>query len=51
VQALCERSEGNPLFVLELLRLVAKVWFARSLPAGYRSTTNARQCHRQLSRH
>jgi len=42
VRAVHERAEGNPLFVLELLRLIAKVGATRSLPAGVREVIGRR---------
>ena len=42
VRAVQERAEGNPLFVLELLRLVRKAGSARSLPAGVREVIGRR---------
>jgi DNA-binding CsgD family transcriptional regulator len=42
VQTVHERAEGNPLFVLELLRLIAKVGATRSLPVGVREVIGRR---------
>jgi DNA-binding CsgD family transcriptional regulator len=42
VRAVYDRAEGNPLFVLELLRLMAKVGSARSLPASVREVIGRR---------
>jgi DNA-binding CsgD family transcriptional regulator len=42
VRTVHERAEGNPLFVLELLRLIAKVGATRSLPVGVREVIGRR---------
>ena len=42
LRAVQERAEGNPLFVLELLRLVRKAGSASALPAGVREVIGGR---------